>query len=295
MIRSMTGFGRCCQPVDGWDIIAEIKSVNSRFLDCSVKISRAYAYLEERVKPYLQSRGISRGKVDVWIGIEVTDSGTVEVEIDDGYLKGYLDALYRLRDGYGLQDDISVMTVARNQEIFRVKKQEEDIERDWARVLSVLAPAVDAFLAAREREGASLAEDISKKLTGISANVDRIEECSAETVLRYRERLAERVREALADNQVTTDETRLLTECAVYSDKVAVDEELLRLRTHLKSFSQMLKDNNPVGRKMDFLLQEMNREINTTGSKCNNAEIAQIVVEVKCELEKIREQIQNLE
>ena len=295
MIRSMTGFGRCTAPVDGWDVTAEIKSVNSRFLDCSVKVSRAFAYLEERVKPYLQSRGVSRGKVDVWIGIEVTDSGTVEVDVDDGYLKGYLGALARLRDEYGLQDDISVMTVARNQEIFRVKKPEEDIERDWARVLSVLAPAVDAFLAAREREGASLAEDISAKLEGILVNVNKIEQYSEESVLRYRERLAERIREALADNLITADENRLLTEVAIYSDKVAVDEELLRLRTHIKSFSQMLRDNNPVGRKMDFLLQEMNREINTTGSKCNNAEIAQLVVEVKCELEKIREQIQNLE
>ena len=295
MIRSMTGFGRCSASADGLDITVEVKSVNSRFLDCSVKISRAFAYLEERIKPYLQKRGISRGKVDVWIGIEVVDSGEVNVEIDEGYLKGYLDALYRLRDGYGLQDDISVMSVARNQEIFRVRKPEEDIERDWARVLTVLEPAVDAFLQTREREGESLAMDMSKKLESILSRVDVIERLSEESVMHYRERLAERIREALSDNQITPDEGRLLTECAIYSDKVAVDEEILRLRTHIATFKKMLAGGEPVGRKMDFLLQEMNREINTTGSKCNNAEIAQLVVEVKCELEKIREQIQNLE
>ena len=295
MIRSMTGFGRCTQSVDGLDITVEVKSVNSRFLDCSVKISRAFAYLEERIKPYLQKRGITRGKVDVWIGIDVTDSQNVEIALDEGYLKAYLDALTRMRDGYGLRDDISVMTVARNQDIFRVKKPEEDIERDWARVLTVLEPAVDAFLEAREREGESLAADISKKLTSISERVDLIETLSADSIVHYRERLAERIREALSDNQITPDESRLLTECAIYSDKVAVDEELLRLRTHIASFTKMLDAGEPVGRKMDFLIQEMNREINTTGSKCNNAEIAQHVVDVKCELEKIREQIQNLE
>ena len=295
MVRSMTGFGRSVRSTDGLDITVEVKSVNSRYLDCSVKISRAFAYLEERIKPYLQSRGISRGKVDVWVGIEVADSGNVAVEIDEGYLRGYLEALHTLRDRFGLADDISVMTVARNTDIFRVKKPEEDVERDWARVLEVLAPAVDAFLAAREREGESIAEDMYKKIEFISATVDEIEALSADSVIHYRERLAERIREALADNQITPDESRLLTECAIYSDKVAVDEELLRLRTHVKSFRSMLEGGEPVGRKMDFLIQEMNREINTTGSKCNDANIAQRVVAVKCELEKIREQIQNLE
>lgn len=295
MVRSMTGFGRCVQSVSGLDITVEIKSVNSRYLDCTVKISRAFAYLEERVKPYLQSRGISRGKVDVWIGIEVTDSGNVDIELDEGYLKGYLNALYTMRDRFGLADDISVMTVARNTEIFRVKKPEEDIERDWASVMEALEPAVDAFLAAREREGESLAADMYKKLDHISSVVDEIEKLSEDSVVHYRERLAERIRDALADNQITPDESRLLTECAIYSDKVAVDEELLRLRTHIKSFRGMLAGGEPVGRRMDFLIQEMNREINTTGSKCNDADIAQRVVDVKCELEKIREQIQNLE
>lgn len=295
MIRSMTGFGRCRETVEGLDITVEIKSVNSRFFDCNTKISRAYGYLEERVKPYLQAKGVSRGKVDVWIGVEVLDSQSVEIEIDETYLKGYLDALSRLRDEYGLRDDISVMSVARNPELFTVKKPEEDIERDWALVSRVLEQAVETFLAVREREGERLAEDMRDKIAQIAKTVDEIDRLSAADVASYRERLAERIREALADNQITPDETRLLTECAIHADKVAVDEELVRLRTHFGAFEQILSSGEPVGRKLDFLLQEMNREINTTGSKCNDAQIAHLVVDAKCMLEKIREQIQNLE
>ena len=295
MVRSMTGFGRCRETVDGLDITVEIKSVNSRFLDCNTKISRAYGYLEERVKPYLSAKGISRGKVDVWIGVEVLDSGATEIALDDGYLRGYLDALYRLRDEYGLRDDISVMTVARNSDLFRVTKPQEDVERDWARVSAVLEKAVDSFLAVRAREGERLALDMRSKVLEIAGMVDEIERLSEADVAGYRARLAERIREALADNQITPDETRLLTECAIHADKVAVDEELVRLRTHFGAFEEILSSGEPVGRKLDFLLQEMNREINTTGSKCNDASIARIVVDVKCTLEKIREQIQNLE
>ena len=295
MIRSMTGFGRCRETVEGLDITVEIKSVNSRFLDCTAKISRAYGYLEERVKPYLMSRGVTRGKVDVWISVEVMDSGSVQITADEGYLKGYLEALYTLRDKYGLRDDISVMTVARNHDIFQIKKPEEDIEHDWERVLTVLAKAVDTFLTVREREGERLAEDLRGKMQNIKGAVDRIEELSALDVSTYRERLAERIREALNDNQITPDETRLLTECAIHADKVAVDEEMVRLRTHFGAFEEILSSGEPVGRKLDFLMQEMNREINTTGSKCSDAQIAHLVVDVKCELEKIREQIQNLE
>ena len=295
MIRSMTGFGRCRETVEGLDITVEVKSVNSRFLDCTAKISRAYGYLEERIKPYLMSRGVTRGKVDVWISVEVMDSGSVQITADEGYLSGYLDALYTLRDKYGLRDDISVMTVARNHDIFQIKKPEEDIERDWERVLTVLAKAVDTFLSVREREGERLAEDLRSKMQNIKAATARIEELSEADVSTYRQRLAERIREALGDCQITPDETRLLTECAIHADKVAVDEEMVRLRTHFGAFEEILSSGEPVGRKLDFLMQEMNREINTTGSKCSDAQIAHLVVDVKCELEKIREQIQNLE
>ena len=295
MIRSMTGFGRCRATVNGRDITVEIKSVNSRYFDCSVKISRSVGYLEERIKPYLQARGVSRGKVDVWIGVENVDSEGVRVELDDAYLTGYLAALERLKEDYGLRDDVSVMTVAQNQQIFVIRKAEEDAERDWQDVLSVLEPAADAFLAVRAREGENLARDVREKLEKIRRAVDRVEALSADSVTHYRERLAEKIRDALADNRIQPDESRILTECAIFADKVAVDEELVRLRTHFGALEQILESGEPVGRKLDFLLQEMNREINTTGSKCNNAEIAHLVVDVKCELEKIREQIQNLE
>ena len=295
MVRSMTGFGRCRETVDGLDITVEIKSVNSRFFDCTTKISRAYSYLEDRVKPYLQGRGISRGKVDVWVGVELLDSKEVSIEPDDSYLRGYLAALATLRDRYGLRDDVSVMSVARNPEVFRVRKPEEDVERDWERVRTVLEKAVDAFLAVREREGEALAADMRAKLGEIRTLVSEIEALSADDIAHYRERLADRIRAALADNQITPDETRLLTECAIHADKVAVDEELVRLRTHFDAFEQIIGSGEPVGRKLDFLLQEMNREVNTTGSKCNDAQIARRVVDAKCALEKIREQIQNLE
>ena len=295
MIRSMTGFGRCRETVEGLDITVEIKSVNSRFLDCTAKVSRAYGYLEERIKPYLMSRGVTRGKVDVWISVEVMDSGSVQITADEGYLQGYLEALYTLRDKYGLRDDISVMSVARNHDIFQIKKPDEDIEHDWERVLTVLSKAVDTFLTVREREGERLAADLRSKMENIKEVVARIEELSLADVSTYRERLAERIREALNDCQITPDETRLLTECAIHADKVAVDEEMVRLRTHFGAFEEILSSGEPVGRKLDFLMQEMNREINTTGSKCSDAQIAHLVVDVKCELEKIREQIQNLE
>ena len=295
MIRSMTGFGRCRETVEGLDITVEIKSVNSRFLDCTAKVSRAYGYLEERIKPYLMSRGVTRGKVDVWISVDVMDSGSVQITADEGYLQGYLEALYTLRDKYGLRDDISVMSVARNHDIFQIKKPDEDIEHDWERVLTVLSKAVDTFLTVREREGERLAADLRSKMENIKEVVARIEELSLADVSTYRERLAERIREALNDCQITPDETRLLTECAIHADKVAVDEEMVRLRTHFGAFEEILSSGEPVGRKLDFLMQEMNREINTTGSKCSDAQIAHLVVDVKCELEKIREQIQNLE
>lgn len=295
MVCSMTGYGRCRSTVDNFDITVEIKSVNSRFLDCTAKISRAYGFLEERIKPFLQEKGISRGKIDVFVSMEKLADGNVEISLDESYLKGYLRALETLRDTYGLRDDISVMSVARNSELFSVKKPQEDTERDWDCLSQVLSEAVDALLLSRRREGESIVADLRQKLDGISQMVERIEPLSEEDVGSYRQRLACRIREALGDNRLVVDEGRLLTECAIYADKVAVDEELVRLRTHLGSFAQILEGDGPVGRRLDFLLQEMNREVNTTGSKCNNAEIARIVVDCKCELEKIREQIQNLE
>ena len=294
-MRSMTAFGRSKETVGGKDITVELRSVNSRYFDCSVKISRAFSFLEEKVKPYLQSRGISRGKLDVWIGVEVTESEGVEISLDKAYAKGYIDALHRLRDEFGLADDISVMQVARNQEIFSVKKPEEDTESDWQDVLSVLSEAVDRFLAAREAEGANIQRDLCEKVSTIREVTETIRALSAKDVESYREKLRARLSQMLSDNKITVDEGRLLTECAIFADRVAIDEELVRLGSHFDAFTKMLDSREPIGRKIDFLIQEMNREINTIGSKCQNAEIAHLVVQVKTEIEKIREQIQNIE
>ena len=295
MMRSMTAFGRAKETVNGKDITVELRSVNSRYLDCSVKISRAFSYLEEKVKPYLQSRGITRGKLDVWIGVEVTESKGVEIDIDPAYAKGYVDALRRLRDEFGLADDISVMSVARNNEIFCIKKPEEDAESDWQDILSVLSLAVDRFVAAREAEGANIERDLAEKVETIRDITKTIESLSAEDVDGYREKLRQKLAQMLSDNKITVDENRLLTECAIFADRVAIDEELVRLRSHFDAFADMVASTEPIGRRIDFLIQEMNREINTIGSKCSNAEIAHLVVSVKTEIEKIREQIQNIE
>lgn len=295
MIRSMTGFGRCRDTVEGLDVTVEIRSVNSRFLDLSAKISRDFSHVEDRLKPYVQSKGILRGKVDLNVSVDSLGSGQTALSLDEEAARQYLGVLCELRDKFGLRDDLSVMTVAQNKDLFRVSKPEEDAEGDWARIEPVLGRAVDAFLQSREREGEKLRLDLLEKLGEMRERVCRIEKLTADNVSHYREKLAQRIREALADNQFTPDETRLLTEAAIYADRIAVDEEIVRLRSHFDAMEEMMRGDEAVGRKLDFLVQEMNREINTTGSKCSDAEIAREVVEVKCVLEKIREQIQNLE
>ncbi|MBQ9080401.1 MAG: YicC family protein [Clostridia bacterium] len=295
MFNSMTAFGRCRRNEEGRDITVELRSVNNRYLDCSVRLPRSYSALEERIKPYLQSRGISRGKVDVYIGVEVTESDDGAIMLDTGYAAGYIAALRQLRDTFSLTDDISVMSVAQNRELFRVQKPEDDIEGDWQRILPVLDSALDAFLAARGNEGARLHADIARKIENIKRNVDRISQMSRADIEGYRDKIEERIREILSDNRITVDENRLLTECAIAADRLAIDEELVRLLSHFDTFRDIAESSEPAGRKLDFLLQEMNREVNTVGSKCQNAAIAKLVVDCKSELEKIREQIQNIE
>ena len=294
-MKSMTAFGRAKETVNGRDITVEIRSVNSRYFDCSVKISRVFSFLEEKIKPFLQSKGISRGKVDVYIGVEVVDADGVEIALDRSYLNPYMKALYELRDEFGLKDDISVMSVASNKEIFTVKKPEEDMEKDWEELITVLEPAVVSFLDGREREGANIEADLKAKVNNISEIVAKIEALSEADISSYRTKLHDRLTQMLADNKISIDENRILTECAIFADRVAIDEELVRLRSHFKAFSEICALTEPVGRKLDFLIQEMNREINTIGSKCSNSEIAHYVVDVKTEIEKIREQIQNIE
>lgn len=295
MIKSMTSFGRARETVAGKDITVEIKSVNSRYFDCNVKISRMYGFLEEKIKAYMQSNGLSRGKVDVYVGIDVVDSVGGEVLYDSAYAKSYLEALMRLRDEFDLKDDITVMRLAQNRDIFTVKKPEDDLEGDWRDIRVVFDKALDAFVAGRESEGANLEADIRAKMKGIGKMVDEVEILSVADIADYKNKLETRLRQILGDNKIELDDARILTECAIFADKIAIDEELVRLHSHFKTFEEILSSDEPVGRKLDFLLQEINRETNTIGSKCNSAAIARYVVDIKSELEKIREQIQNIE
>ena len=295
MIRSMTAYGRAKQQIGGKDITVEIRSVNNRYYDCSVRISRLYGFLEDRVKNYVKDSGISRGKVDIFVNIDLIDSAGVEVALDEAYAKSYIEALYRLRDTFGLKDDISVMRVAGNHDIFAVTKPEEDTEGDWNDLKTVLDEALDSFTAMREAEGQRLADDILEKKDRIASWVPEIEALSKEDTKGYFEKLETRLRQVLEDHKVTADEGRILTECAIFADKIAVDEETVRLRSHFKAFDDMLAAKEPIGRKLDFLIQEMNRETNTIGSKCGDLRISKIVIDMKNEIEKIREQIQNIE
>ena len=295
MIRSMTAFGRARKTVSGKDITVEIRSVNNRFFDCSVKLPRSFSFLEEKIKPYLQSKGVSRGKVDIFIGIEVINSPIPEISIDEGYAGAYISALQTLRDRFDLVDDISVMRVAQNHDIFVVRKSDEDVEKEWADVSLVIDEALASFIHAREREGANIKNDLVAKVKNIKALVGRINELSIDDASSYREKLEAKLRDMLSDNRIAFDENRILTECAIFADKIAIDEEIVRLSSHFDGFFEIVASDEPVGRKLDFLIQEMNRETNTIGSKCQNSSIAKMVVDIKCELEKIREQIQNIE
>lgn len=295
MIKSMTAFGRHTEIVNNKNITVEIKSVNNRYFDCSVRISRNYSFLEEKIKPYLQAHGISRGKVDVSITIEQIGGGDVLISLNEEYARAYFEALKQLKETLELPGEITVATLQRDSNIFTLSKVEEDEEQDFADLCVVLNQAIDKFIVAREREGANIEADLRQKVDGIKERVDIVEAHSEEDIGSYRSRLEEKLKAVLSDNKITLDENRILTECAIFADKVAVDEEIVRLRSHFKAFEDILASNEPVGRKLDFLMQEMNRETNTIGSKCSNSSIAHVVVDIKCELEKIREQIQNIE
>lgn len=297
MFKSMTAFGRAKRLVDGKEISVEVRSVNSKTLDCSVKLPREYSYIEERIRPRLAAFGISRGKVDITVGITASESRGATVRLDGAYAESYIKALRELAERFGLTDDISVMQVAANRDIFIVGEgeSEEEAARTAENVLSVLDEALEMFNGARAREGEALMKDIEKKLDGISERADTIERLSAADIASYRKRLEERLRRVLDEYSVKADEQRILTECAIFADRVAVDEEIVRMRTHIGALHALTKQDAPVGRRFEFLLQELNREINTTGSKCSNTDIAAEVVSVKAEIEKIREQIQNVE
>jgi len=295
MANSMTAYGRATGIVNGKEILAEIKSVNSRYLDCTVKITRLYSYLEERAKAYLSTKGISRGKIDLYIGVNVLENEGTEIYLDSAYTKSYIEALKRIRDEFGLPDDITVMKVAENREIFSEKHPEEDAEKAWQDILPVFDQAINEFIAGREAEGGRLQADLLSKKRDLEVIASKVEARAAVYTESYRAKLEARLNAVLAEYNVTADSARILTECAIFADKTAIDEELVRLRSHFKAYDDIFSSSDQVGRKLDFLLQEMNRETNTIGSKCSDAETTALVVEMKCLLEKIREQIQNLE
>ena len=295
MIKSMTAFGRAKREGADKDITVEIKSVNSRFFDCNVKIPRAYSSFEEKIKAHVQKNAISRAKVDVYVTVDNHSSTLGTVNVDKAFAESYVAALRTLRDEFSLTDDISVMSVARNQDVFTYDKPDADLEGEWELFLSVLDEAIVGYNAMREAEGRRAEADIKGKIEIIRAYADEVEKISKEDTVGYRDKLEARLRQILGDNSVTVDENRLLTECAIWADKIAIDEELVRLRSHFGAFYEIADMKEPSGRKLDFLMQELNRETNTIGSKANNARIARIVVNMKGELEKIREQVQNVE
>ncbi len=295
MIKSMTAFGRAKREGEDKDITIEIKSVNSRFFDCNVKIPRAYAFLEERIKAYIQKNAVSRAKVDVFVTIDSHSSAAGSVKLDRDFAKSYIAALRELSREFSLPDDITAMSVARNTDVFKYEREEADMEREWENIRAVLDEAIFEYDATRSIEGKKAETDIKAKIEAVRAYADEVEAISKEDTVGYRDKLESRLRAILADNAVTVDENRLLTECAIWADKIAIDEELVRLRSHFGAFYDIADMKEPSGRKLDFLMQELNRETNTIGSKANNARIARIVVNMKGELEKIREQVQNIE
>jgi len=294
-MKSMTAFGRAVVEGEARTVTVEIKSVNSRFFDASVKLPRTYLFLEERIKGHVQKKGILRGKVDIFVSVEEKSREDGAMALDEGVLSSYLECLYRLRDEYKLRDDITVMSVARQSDIFRRERAAEDLDKAWEWLCPVLDTALVDFVSMRESEGARIAADILAKLEGVKTLVSEIEEISKKDTVGYRDKLESRIRAILGEAEVAVDENRLLTECAIWADKIAIDEELVRLRSHFDAFVQIAALPEPSGRKLDFLMQELNRETNTIGSKANNTAIARLVVNIKGELEKMREQIQNIE
>lgn len=292
LVKSMTGYGRGEATVNGRPITVELRSVNNRYLDCTVKLPRIYVFAEDAVKTRIQSR-ISRGKVDVYITIGPSANGDVSISVNKPVADGYYAALKDLRDTYGLRDDISVSLLARFQDVFLVEKTQEDLEALSADICSVLDLALDDFDAMRTREGEKLCQDVRSRAQTIEGLVAKVETRAPGIVADYRAKLLARMNEVLQNTQI--DENRILTEAAIYADKVAVDEETVRLRSHLSQLDHMLSQGGAIGRKLDFLIQEFNREANTIGSKCSDIETAGYVVDIKAEIEKIREQIQNIE
>ena len=288
----MTGYGRAVETVNGREFTVEVRSVNNRYLDCSVKMPRMVSFAEDAVKQAVKA-AISRGKVDVFITIKSEGEVDTKITLNTGVLQGYLSAMRQMVTEYGVKDDISVSAVSRLPEVFTVEKPEVDEDALKADLMQVVQKALEGYNAMRATEGAALDADLRKRGNTILELVSQVESGNAQTVIDYRTRLENKLKEVLASTSI--DESRILTEAAIFADKVAVDEETVRLRSHLEQMNTMLTTGGAMGRKLDFLLQEMNREANTIGSKCTDVRLARIVVDIKAELEKIREQTQNIE
>lgn len=292
MIKSMTGFGRERRVVGGREIIVEIRSVNHRFYEFTARTPRAYGYLDEKLKAFMHD-SISRGKVEVSVSIYNQEGVNANIEINKEVAKGYLNALRSSAEELALEDDLALSNIMKLPDIFTVVKVIDDEEEIWSQVKEVASAALERFVDMRRVEGEKMYEDISSRLDFIEEAVGKVEKRSPEVTEAYRNRLFEKISEIVGDRNI--DEQRILTEAAIFADKTAVDEETVRLRSHIAQFRELIKSTEPVGRKLDFLVQEMNREVNTTGSKAQDLSMTQMVVDMKAEIEKIREQIQNIE
>lgn len=292
MIKSMTGFGRAQETVDGMTVTVELKSVNHRYFEFSAKVPRTYGFLEEKLKTFLNAR-ISRGKTECYVSIENLEESDMEVIVNPSLAKGYVEALRTLSDTFGLKEDFSAISIAKFPDVLTLRKAPADEEKIWNAVQTVAEKAVACFVAMRATEGEKLRADILSKADTILEHVSFVESRSPQTVREYNEKLRQRLEELLENTQI--DEQRLLTEAAIFADKVAVDEETVRLRSHISQLREFMDADEPIGRKLDFLVQEINREANTIGSKAQDVEIAKRVIAIKAEVEKIREQVQNIE
>ena len=292
MIKSMTGYGSAKGTVEGLEITVELKSVNNRYLDTSVRLPRSFLFAEEAIKSAVQSH-ISRGKVDVFVSVDSSQAGDMTVKVNEPLLKGYIEAIRHISEEYSLANDMTAMSVSRFPDVLSVEKKDLDAEAISAGISAIVEEALRDFDAMRQREGANLRDDVLSRLETIDRLVSTVENEAPKTVAEYRKRLEQKMQEVLGSTGI--DENRILAEAAIFADHIAVDEETVRLRSHMSQLSTMINGSSPTGRKIDFLIQEFNREANTIGSKCQNSEIAHVVVDLKSEIEKIREQIQNIE
>ncbi|HHW30203.1 MAG TPA: YicC family protein [Clostridiaceae bacterium] len=292
MIRSMTGFGRCIYQQDGREFQVEIKTVNHRYTDIFIKMPRNIMFLEDKVRDLI-SKNLSRGKIDVYILYKSLTETSKLIFLDEAVAASYMEAVKKLRDKYGLKDDISVSLISQFPEVFRVENVQEDEEAIWSVLQVAVQNALDALIKMREQEGETLKKDLIQKAESLESTIDRITLRAPEVVKEYKIKLENRIKELL--EQQTIDESRIATEVAFFADRCSIDEELVRLRSHMHQFVDTLNMEQPVGRKLDFLIQEINREVNTIGSKANDLEITKNIIELKSEIEKMREQVQNIE